>query len=108
MKDYIDLSPDKFLLLPKNKTYTYKGFVINSYRGKRIHAAMYEYIVDMLKKEGKRYAISAVDRDNKPALKTKLKNRADYEVIGTIVHMKFFGLRYDFIRKKDLPKILGY
>lgn len=105
MKDYINLSPYKFLLLPKNKAYTYKGFVLNEYRGKRIHSAMYAYVVNMLKKEGKRFAISAVDRDNKPALKTKLKNRADYEIIGTLVHIKFFGLRHDYIKKKDLPRL---
>jgi len=105
MKDYIELSPYKFLLLPKNKAYTYKAFVLNEYRGKRIHSAMYSYVVNMLKKEGKRFAISAVDRDNKPALKTKLKNRADYEIIGTLVHIKFFRLRHDYIKKKDLPRV---
>lgn len=107
MRDHMELATDKLLLLPKNKAYTYKGFVLNEYRGKRIHAAMYARVVDMLKKEGKRFVFSAVDTKNKPALKTKLKNRADYEIIGTLVHIKFFGLKFDYIKKKDLPHILN-
>jgi len=102
MKDHLELALYKLLLLPKNKAYTYKGFVLKEYRGKRIHAAMYACIVDMLKKEGKRFVISAVDINNKPALKTKLKNRADYKTIGTLIHIKFFGLKHDYIKKKDL------
>lgn len=106
MRDHMELATNKLLSLPKNKAYTYKGFVINDYRGKRIHAAMYARIVNMLKKEGKRFVLSAVDSKNKSALKTKLKNRADYEKIGTLVHIKFFGLKHEYIKKKDLPNIL--
>ena len=102
MKDYMDLSLKKKILLSKNRAYTYNGFVIKEYRGKRIHAAMYAYIVNLLRKEGKRFVISAVDMDNRIALKTKLKNRADYEKIGKLYHIRFLGLKYDFIQKREL------
>jgi len=107
MGGHMELVPYKLILLPKNKAYTYKEFVLKEYRGKRIHAAMYAYIVDMLKKEGKRFVISAVDIDNKPALKSKSRDRGKYEIIGTLVHIRFFGLKFDYIKKKDLPHILN-
>jgi len=103
--DQMELAPNKFKNLQKNKAYTYKGFVLEEYRGRRIHSAMYSQLVKFFKKEGKRYVISTVDEDNKPALKTKLKNRADYEIIGTLIHIRFFGLKFDYIPKRYLGNI---
>ena len=107
MRGFIELKQDKLLKLPDNKAYTYKGYVLNEYRGKRIHSVMYGYLVNMLKKEGVRYVFSAVDKDNKSALQTKLKNRADYDLVGTLSHIKFFRFSVDYIKKKDLPRILN-
>lgn len=102
MKDCMALSPNNYILLSQNRAYTYRGFVVEEYRGKRIHAAMYNYIVNMAKKDGNRFVISTVDRSNKPARKTKSKDRADYEEIGKIFRLRFLGLKYDYINKKTL------
>ena len=102
MKDHMELSQYNHIPLPKNKAYTYNGFVLKKYRGKRVHAAMYAYIVDMLKKDGKRFVISEVDEANKPALKTKNNERGEFRKIGKIIQIRFLGLKYDYIKKKEL------
>lgn len=102
MKDYMELSQYNYILLSKNRAYTYKGFVLKEYRGKRIHAAMYKYIITMLKKERKRFVVSSVETSNKPGLKSKSRDRAKYEQIGKIIQIKFLGLKYDYINKKTL------
>ena len=97
MYNEMEITQQKHISLQKDKVYTFKGFVLKEYRGNRVQSAMYAYIVDMLKKEGKHYVISTVYTDNKPSLKTKAKNRAEYKRIGIIVHVRFFGLKYDYM-----------
>lgn len=103
MYDTMELSDYKLVSLSKNKVYSYKGFVMKKHRGKKIHWGMYKRLIDMVKKEGKRYIISGIKSDNKPAIKIKQKDV--YKKIGNIIHLRFFGLKHDFI-KKDVLKYI--
>ena len=103
MYDNMELSEYKLVPLSKNKAYSYKGFVMEKHRGKKIHWAMYRFLIDLVKKEGKRYILSGIDSDNKPAI--KIKEKDVYKKIGNIIHFRFFGLRYDFIKKGVLKYI---
>jgi len=100
IKDKMELRPKKYIDLGKNRSYSYKGFVLKEYRGRRIHGAMYGYIIDILKKDRKRFVVSTVDMDNYSSLKTK--ERGGYKTLGYLTHLRFFGLKYDHISKKNL------
>jgi len=103
MKNQMELRPYKYIFLSKNRSYSYKGFVLKEFRGRRLHGAMYGYLIDMLRKDGKRFVVSTVDLDNKPSLKTK--SRGGYKIIGKITHLRFFGLKFDYIKKKNLSDL---
>ena len=100
MKDQFELAPFKFITLPKKRVYSYKGYVIKKYRGKRIFWATHVYLFNMLRKEGKRFIVGAIDINNKPAL--KLKEIENWKIIGKLIHVRFFGLKYDYIKKNGL------
>lgn len=100
MRDTMELTQFKHIPLAKNRASSYKGFVLTDFRGKRIHPAMYNYLISILKKDGKRYIVSMVDLDNKSSIKTK--QRGNYKVIGEIVHVRLFGFKYDFIKKQTI------
>jgi len=100
MKNQMELRPNKYISLSKDRSYTYKEFVLNEYRGRRIHGAIYAYLSDMLRRDGKRFVVSAVDMDNKSALKSK--SRGGYRIIGNLTRLRFFGLKFDYIKKKEL------
>ncbi len=100
MKDYMELSQYNYIRLCKNKVYFYRCFVRKEYRGNKIERAIYNYLADMLKKEGKRFVLLTVDTSNKSALKTKEKDKKN--IIGYIIHFNFFGLHYDHVKKKVL------
>jgi len=101
MKDTMELSQFNHIPLSKNRAYTYKSFVLKDFRGKRIHGSMYNYLCDLLKKEGKEFVISVINTNNKASLKTKSSIKY-YKKIGKIINLNFFGLKYDYIKKKDL------
>ena len=100
MKDYMELSKKKHIILDKKKVYAYRCFVKKEYRGKRIESALYNHATDLLKKEGKKILILTIDNDNKPALKAISKKKARYKITGSLIHIRFFGLKYDYIRKR--------
>lgn len=94
----MEVAQSKYIKISENRTYSYKGFVLKEYRGMRIHGEMYAYLIGLLKKDGKRYVISTVDTDNKPSLKTK--RGGGYKMVGSIIHIRFFGLKIDYMNKK--------
>ena len=100
MRDTMEINQFKHIPLAKDRSSSYKGFVLKEYRGSRIQAAMYDFLIDILKNDGKRFVVSVVDFDNKPSIRTK--QRGGYKTVGQIVHISFFGLRYDAINKKTL------
>lgn len=100
ISDAMELCPSKYISLSKNRAYVYNGFVLKEFRGRKLHAAMTEYLIDILKKDGKRFVVSAIDTKNKTSLKTRSKHR--YYIIGKLIHIRFFGLKYDYIKKKGL------
>jgi hypothetical protein len=100
MKDSMEITPFKHFSLSKNKVYLYKAFVLKEFRGKKVVGAIHEYLSDMLKKEGKRFVITSIDIENKSSLKPRF--RAGDKIVGKVIHIRFFGLKYDYIKKKDL------
>ena len=100
MRDTMELTQFKHISLSKNRDYSYKEFVLKEFRGKRVHGSMYAYLIDMLKKDGKRFVVTAVDTYNKSAL--KIKRRGRYKTIGNIIYIRFFRLKYDYVKKKNL------
>jgi ribosomal protein S18 acetylase RimI-like enzyme len=100
MSNFMELTQLKHISLSKNRAYSYKEFVLKEFRGKRVHGTMYDHLIDMLKKDGKRFVVSTVDADNKSSLKTR--RRGGFKIIGNIIRIRFFGLKYDYIKKKDL------
>jgi hypothetical protein len=100
MSGSMELTQQKHISLSKNRAYSYKEFVLKEFRGKRVHQSMYDYLIDMLKKEDKRFVVSTIDADNKSSLKTR--GRGGFKIVGNIIRISFFGLKYDYLKKKDL------
>ena len=100
MRNTMELLQSKYISLSKNRVYSYKEFVLKEFRGKRVQGAMYSYLIDMLKKDGKQFVVSTVDSDNKISL--KIKNRDGFKIIGNLYHIRFFGLKYEYVKKKNL------
>jgi len=100
MKGHMELSPFNHIQISNNKTYIYNGFVLKSYRGKRVLNAIDLYIINMLIKDNKKFIITTVATNNKPPIKAR--ERIGFKRIGKITQFRIFGLRYDHISKKDL------
>lgn len=100
MSDCMEITQFKHVSLSKNRAYSYKEFILNEFRGKRVHGVMYDYLIDMLKKDGKRFVVSVVDADNKLSLKTR--GGGGFKIVGNIIRISFFGLKCDYINKKYL------
>ena len=101
MKDTLELSKNNYIFLSKKRAGSYKGFCVKKYRGKRVHGTIYcNYLINLLRREGKRYVVSAVYTDNKSSLKAM--QRLGNKIIGHMIHFNFFGLKYDYIKKKNL------
>ena len=96
----MELSQFNHISLPKDRVYTYKAFVSKKFRGKRIRNAIDIYLNEMFKENGKRFVVSTVAKNNMPSIKTK--ERSGFKRIGKIIHFRFFGLEYDYIKKEDL------
>jgi len=95
----MEVGQSKFIDISKNRAYSYKAFVLKEYRGMRIQGEMYAYLIKLLKKDGKKYSIITIDSNNKPSL--KIMKRGEYKVVGSIIHIRFFGLKIDYMNKKS-------
>lgn len=95
----MELTQSKFMKISENRAYSYKAFVLKEYRGMRVLDEMYPHLIELLKKDGKIYAISSIDNDNKASLKTT--RRGGYKMVGSIIHIRFFGLKIDYMNKKN-------
>jgi len=102
MKDKMELSEFNHISLPFNRVYTYNTFVLKEYRGKRVQGAMYTYLINTLRRDGKRFAVDLTNTNNKSALEIKNKYRGEFKIIGRVIQIRFLGLKYDYINKKDL------
>ena len=100
MENLMELSIYNHISLPNKRVYYYKNFVLKEFRRKRVLNAIDNYVINMLRKDKKKYLVTTVAVKNKPAIKAR--ERIGFKRIGKIVHFRFFGLKYDFIPKKDL------
>ena len=100
MKNKMELSIYNLIPISKKRVYIYKGFVLKKFRGKRILNAIDNYIIKLLNKEGKKFIVTTVGKNNKHSIKAR--ERLGFKRIGKIIQIRFFGLKYDYISKKDL------
>ena len=100
MKDAMELSQFNLIPLPENKVYLYNAFVVEEFRGKRVNGAMRQYFDNILINEGKTTIVATISKYNKPSIKSA--ERMDPKKIGKVTQIRFFGLKYDYISKKDL------
>jgi hypothetical protein len=100
MRDTMELSQFKHISLSKNRAYSYKSFVLKEFRRKRVRGTMFSYLRDMVKKDGKLFIVSTVDSNNKISL--NMLSSSGYKIIGNIIHVRFFGLKYEYVKKKNL------
>jgi len=100
MNGNMELSQFNHIPLPWNKSYIYRSFVLEKFRGMRIVNAMGAYISNELRKENKRYKIATISVTNKSSIRAF--DRVGYEKIGHILQFRFLGLKYDYISKEDL------
>lgn len=103
MEDFLDTSTFNFVPISKNRVSTYKTLVLKELRGKRVRNACDTYIFDMFKKSGKRFTVCVIDKDNKSSIKTR--QRVGYKKIGHVYQFRFFGLKYDHVKKSTLSYI---
>jgi ribosomal protein S18 acetylase RimI-like enzyme len=99
MKNDMELSEFNHVPLSKKRVYTYKAFILKEFRGKRIRNAIDVYLFKMFRKAGKRFVICLVDKDNEPSI--RCKERLGFKKIGYINQLRFFGLKYDYLKKND-------
>lgn len=102
MNDKMELSEFNHISLSYTRAYTYNAFVLKEYRGARVHGAMHTYLINTLGKEGKRFIVGSINIKNKSALNVKKRHRNEFKIIGKIIQIRFLGLKYDYINKKDL------
>lgn len=102
MNDEMELSEFNHISLSSTRAYTYNTFVVKEYRGNRIQWAMYTYLINTLRQESKHFAVELTNAKNKTALHIKNKHKDNFKMIGRIIQIRFLGLKYDYINKKDL------
>lgn len=100
MKNYMELSKYNHIPISIKRSYIYKGFVLKEFRGKRVLNAIDNYIINILNKEGKKFIVTTVEISNKSSIKAR--DRLGFKKVGKIIQIIFFGLKYDYIPKKDL------
>lgn len=103
MKDHIDISKFNYISLSKKRVSTYNAFVLKEFRGKRVRNAMNVYLIDIIRKSGKRFVVCVVDKDNKASI--KCVERAGFKRIGCVNQFRFFGLKHDYMKKRDLSHL---
>ena len=91
------------IVLPNEKAFVYKGFVIDEFRGKRILYCIDQEIIKELRREGKTAMLTIVARDNRASIKAR--ERIGFKEIGKIIQIRVCGFEYDFISKGDLLRI---
>jgi hypothetical protein len=100
MKNYMELSVDKHIPISATRSYIYKGFVLKEIRGKRVLNTIDNYIIELLYREGKKFIVTTVADHNKSSIKAR--ERIGFKIIGKIIQIRFFIIKYDYISKKDL------
>lgn len=98
--DQLDISIFNLISLSKNRVSTYNYLTLKEFRGKRVNNSMDDYINNIVRKVKKRYILDIIDKENKTSAKTR--KRAGYKIIGYIIQLRFFSLKYDYIDKKLL------
>jgi ribosomal protein S18 acetylase RimI-like enzyme len=100
MKDCMELTQSKHIRISEKRAYIYNAFVPKDYRGKRILAAMDIHVIEILRKENKKYMLTTVMEDNKPPMKAK--ERLPWKEVGRMRVFRFLGLHYAYLPKKTL------
>lgn len=98
---YFELYPGKCIPLAMDKSYTYRGFVLDRYRGKRILYALDYVLNDQLRREGKRNILTLVEMTNYPAIKAR--ERIGFKRVGRTMGIKLLGWRYNYIQEVKTP-----
>jgi hypothetical protein len=99
MKDCMELSVHNHISLSSNKSYIYKGFVLDEYRGNRILNGMDYFVIDLMRTEGKKFIITTVSIRN--VASNKARRRIGFKIIGRIINFRLCGLKFDYISKKN-------
>ena len=89
MKDLMELSKFKHIRLSKDRVYTYKGWVLKKFRGKRVMNTNDMDKIDMLRKAGKRYWVITIAVDNKSSIKGTASNNGCAGSVLSKIRAKF-------------------
>ena len=100
MRNLMELSAYNHISISKKRSYIYRGFVLKEFRGKRVLNAIDKYIIKILKEDRKKFIITTISIRNKSSIKAR--ERLEFKRVGKIIQIRFFGLKYDYIPKKDL------
>jgi L-amino acid N-acyltransferase YncA len=100
MKNHMELSVYNHIPISTKRSYIYKGFVLKEFRGKRVLNAIDKYIIDLLNEDGKKFIVTTVSIYNKHSIRAR--ERLGFKRVGKIIQMRFLGLKYDYIPKKEL------
>jgi predicted GNAT family acetyltransferase len=100
MNGEMELSMAKIMRLPENKSYIYKVFVLDEFRGKRVYAGMHQKIMADLKKAGKKWLITTGERNNLSAIKAT--QRMGFREKGNLIRILCLGFSFNYISKRDL------
>lgn len=100
MNKYMELSIHNHLPISTKRSYIYRNYVLKDFRGKRVLNAIDNYIINILKEEGKKFIITTISISNKSSIKAR--DRIGFKRVGKILQIRFFGLKYDYIPKEDL------
>ncbi len=100
MKDEMELSKYTHIPLPKKKVYTYKGYVLKEFRGKRVIGINDMEKIRYFIKEKKEYWLTSIERKNTASIKAR--KRLGFKEIGKIIQIDFLGFHYDYISRNDL------
>jgi ribosomal protein S18 acetylase RimI-like enzyme len=82
MKDCMELSKSRHILLASKRVYIYKTFVNETFRGLRIFNAMVKEVIEILRKESMRYLVDTVSKNNVSSLEAN--ERMEFRRIGHI------------------------
>ncbi len=100
MKDEMELSQYTHIPLPEKKVYTYKGYVLKEFRGKRVIGINDMEKIRYFIKEKKEYWLTSIERKNTASIKAR--KRLGFREIGKIIQIDFLGFHYDYISRNEL------